>query len=373
MVLVSPSPSNLQDISDSRLDKALKDMVNNIAIEPQFRITHPQYHPFELPEEAVARFEVMPEALQYKYLGLQLRSFLYGIYYNGSLQSALKRTDDTLTQPIPAHLENTTQLGVNLSFYEKLHEANHGHGYFDPGWLILKEESDGALAVRKGDLTLHIQRSHHLTPQNQSASPGDIVAIQLPRNMVQNGFYMAVGDRGPQSHRQGVEEAIEPVVRIYFNVTPEGAVTCMAQITQQLNQQEIPFSFKALYNPEDYERYDAGVLYFSRSHYPTIYPILKQLYVNHQALFRYDVPLFTKPLAPGLGLAEEPDFKFVAQESFGMNRCQLVANGLLNAHLEGRHSPEQRWDAIAAQFDSLGVKMEQPYLNATTEDCYPIL
>jgi len=38
-----------------------------------------------------------------------------------------------------------------------------------------------------------------------------------------------------------------------------------------------------------------------------------------------------KLLAPGLALAEEPNQKFTAQESFGMNRCQIITNGFLEA------------------------------------------
>ena len=78
-------------------------------------------------------------------------------------------------------------------------------------------------------------------------------------------------------------------------------------------------------------------------------------------------------LAPGLGLAEEPDQKFSEQESFGMNRCQIVANGLLQAWYSGDDSPEKRMKAILEQFSGLGIGLHCPHLNVNSEDIYQLL
>ncbi|NEO67464.1 MAG: hypothetical protein F6J98_46805, partial [Moorea sp. SIO4G2] len=93
-------------------------------------------------------------------------------------------------------------------------------------------------------------------------------------------------------------------------------------------------------------------------------------YTAHQSHVKQEVPLFTKFLAPGLGLAEEPDQKFADQESFGMNRCQIVANGLLEAHYKGDDSPEARVAAILQEFSLLEIELQQCYLNAKSEDIY---
>lgn len=79
--------------------------------------------------------------------------------------------------------------------------------------------------------------------------------------------------------------------------------------------------------------------------------------------FKSEIPLFTKQLAIGLGLAEEPDQKFAVQESFGMNRCQIVANGLLEAWYQGDDLPEVRMQAILGQFSHLGIELQRPYVN----------
>jgi hypothetical protein len=362
MQLLDSLPSQLPASAPDRVLDSLQDIANHVQIQSNFCISHPAYKPLELPSEAASRFQRIPLELQNKYLSLQLQSFLYGIYYNGSMQTALAADASSPDPALHQNLENNTFFGVDLEFYDRLHKSNTGEGYFDPDWQVLQQEPDGSLAVTKGGLTLHIVREQHLQPSEQSATVGDSVAIRMPRNLVQNGFYMAVGNAGPDTHPQ--------TVRVYFNLSPEGAVAVMESLTQQLNEIKIPFTFKVLYNPSDYGRYDSGVLYFEKSNYKAVRQVLQTVYAENQLHFRTEVPLFTKLLAPGLALAEEPDCKFAAVESFGMNRCQIVANGLLEARQNGDESPDSRMASIRQHFSLLGIDWQCSYLNANSEDIY---
>ncbi|MEO1430177.1 MAG: T3SS effector HopA1 family protein [Cyanobacteria bacterium J06633_8] len=348
---------------NAQLIDVLQDIASNIEIKSNFCISHPDYQPLELPDETVARFQNLSNVMQQKYLSLQLQNFLYGIYYNGSLRSQLAL--DNQTKNLPIDLDNNSILGIDVDFYEQLHESNCGDGYFDAGWLILREETDGSLAVKKGSLTLHIEREKHLQDCQRNAVVGDNVAIRMPKNLIQNGFYLAVSNTESQSHQS--------MVRVYFNFTPGGAVAVMRRLTQMLNAIRIYFHFKVLYNPAEYKRHDSGVLYIDKSNYEAVRKVLETVYSENKSHFKLDIPLFTKQLAPGLGLAEEPDSKFAQQESFGMNRCQIVANGLLQAWLEGDNSPEARMKAIRGQFSHLGIDLEHPYLNANSDDIYSLL
>ena len=366
MQLLDSLESQLPTQATERLLDVLDDIVNKVEIQSNFSIRHPDYKAWELPAEVVARFQKMPEQIQQKYLNLQLCNFLYGIYYNGSMRTALALNEKG--NNLPLDLENNTVLGVDVGFYERLHQSNKGEGYFDPGWYVVRQESDGSLAVTKDGLTLHIQRSQHLQPFEEHTAVGNSVAIRMPRNFVQNGFYMAVGNAGSQSHSH---PGYSPeIVRVYFSLTPEGAIALMSSLTRQLNDIPIPFTFKALYNPTDYGRCDSGVLYFEKSNYEAVRQVLESVYAQTRGHFHTDVPLFTKLLAPGVGLAEEPDHKFAAQESFGMNRCQIVANGLLKAWHKGDDSPDSRMNAIFQQFSLLGIDWHRSYLNANSEDIY---
>ncbi|MCU0536233.1 MAG: T3SS effector HopA1 family protein [Hydrococcus sp. Prado102] len=347
-----------------RIKETLQDIASNVQIQSNFCISHPNYKPLELTAEAVTHFQRVSLDLQRKYLNLQLQNFLYGIYYNGSMRAIL--TPDTEPESRP-NLENNTLLGVDLAFYDRLHQSNCGKGYFDPGWQIRRQESDRSLAVTKGELTLHIDRDRHLEAE-KAAVVGDTVAIRMPKNLLQNGFYMAVGDAGLDDRDRPNSNSV--TVRIYFNLTAEGAIAVMASLTKKLNEIEIPFSFKVLYNPADYKRYDSGVLYFERSYYTSVRQVLQTVYLDNKCHFQPQVPLFTKQIAPGLAVAEEPNQKFTAQESFGTNRCQIVANGLLEAWDRGETSPKQRLDLIVQHFSLLGIDLERPFLNAGSEDVY---
>jgi hypothetical protein len=367
--LLDSQPIQLITGSTGRLLDVLQDIVHKVELQSDFSIRHPDYKPLELPTEAVNRFQQMPGDMQHKYLSLMLRSFLYGIYYNGSMKTAL--APETDTNRLPLDLENNTVLGVDVKFYNRLHESNSGTGYFDPDWSVIRQESDGSLAVIKGGLKLHIEPEEHLQSSDQAAMVGDLVAIRMPKNLVQNGFYMAVGNVG--SHRFDYSEDRSVLVRIYFNLTPEGAVAVMGSLTQLLNERAIPFSFKVLYNPKDYERYDSGVLYFDKRDYEAVGQVLKIVYREHHLQFQAQVPLFTLQLAAGLGLAEEPDQKFADRESFGMNRCQIVANGLLEAWHQGDYSPEGRMKAILQHFSIMGIDLQRTHLNAKSEDIYTLV
>jgi hypothetical protein len=365
MTQLLASPQSQINNYSNQLEAVLADIVNQVEIRADFSVRHPGYKPLELTPEAITRFQKMPEQMQQKYLSLQLRSFLYGIYYSGSMRQALAL--DAEDNKLPLDLENNTVLGVDLEFYNRIHTSNNGQGYFEPGWLILKEEEDGSLVVSKGKngLKLHIERDKHLQPNEQDAVVGDIVAIKLPKNAVQNGFYVSVGNTRANLHKDA-----SVLVRIYFNLTPDGAVAVMGSLTQQLNEQHIPFDFKVLYNPKDYQRHDSGVLYFDKSNYELVHQVLQQVYQENQSHFKAEVPLFTLQLAPGLALAEEPNQKFAERESFGMNRCQIIANGLLEAWNQGKNLPDDKIQAIFEQFSLAGIDSNHTYLNADSEDIY---
>ena len=355
----------------NQLLASVEDIVSNIELHSNFCIRHPDYQPFTLPAEAVVRFQKIPEQLKNKYLCLLLRNFLYGIYYNGSLRPILSLNANSANLALHQNLENNTLLGIDREFYERLHASNCSTGYFDHGWQVIQQETDGTLAVTKGGLTLHVERECHLQPAEQSATVDDVVAIRMPKNLVQNGFYVAVSNVGQE--KQGNNDGYSQTGRIYFNLNPEGAVAVTESLTGQLNEAAIPFTFKVLYNPSEYGRYDSGVLYFECSHYQVVREVLQAVYRANRFHFQTEVPLFTKLLAPGMSLAEEPNSKFAAQESFGMNRCRIVANGLLEVWQNGKNSPEERMESIRQHFSRLGIELQRPYLNANSEDIYSAL
>jgi HopA1 effector protein family len=53
-----------------------------------------------------------------------------------------------------------------------------------------------------------------------------------------------------------------------------------------------------------------------------------------------------------------------------MNRCQIVADGLLTAFDEGQNADTDRMSAILAQFSKVGIDLQHPYLNSDSENIY---
>ena len=350
---------------------ALTDIVNQIGFSSDFCMNHPEYQPWQLPAEVVTRYQQLPLDIQNQYLRMRLCDFIYGIYFDGSFQTSLVSDLDSTDIVKQEHLENKTYLGVDQSFYQRLHASNQGTGYFDPGWLVIKEESDKSLDVIKNNLTLYIKRDRHLQLAEQSARIGDSVKVLFPSNQIESAYYIAIGNAGFGSNSNLDKE--NKLVCVYFNLNSEGAIAVMNSLTQQLNAIALPFSFKMLYDPADYHCYDSGILSFNKRDYHNVRPTLQSVYVEHQVYFQTEVPLFTKVLAPGLSLAEEPDHKFFEQDNFGRNRCQIVTNGLLAAYQKENESPQRRIAEIVQQFSLIGIELQRPYLNPKSEDIYTSL
>jgi hypothetical protein len=361
MQVLNYSPIAISALSQ-RLQTSITEIVNQIEIVSYYCIKHPNYKTVDLPETVISRFEKLPLEMKNKHLSLQLRNLLYGTYYNGSWKSVSTDEDTTENSAMKQNLANDNLFGIDLEFYHRLHTSNNGVGYWNHDWLVVREETDGSLAIYKNGLTLHVQRDVHLSPADQFATIGNPVSLKMPKNLVQNGFYMAVGNLGSQTHQD--------IVRIYFNLNPSGVIAVMENLTTQLNAIPITFSFKALYNPADYGRYDSAVLYLNKFQYGVIYSILEKIYMENRANFIDQVPLFTKLLAPGLACAEEPDHRFGEQESFGTHRCQIIANGLIDAWEQGDNSPENRLKCILQHFESQEIDLQFPYLNANSDDIY---
>jgi hypothetical protein len=76
------------------------------------------------------------------------------------------------------------------------------------------------------------------------------------------------------------------------------------------------------------------------------------------------VPLFTLRLAPGLAFAEDPG----TQESFGMCRSRILAQGIWQAHVQGIRGTAERLKVVEQQFQSQGVSLARPWLNPGSAD-----
>jgi hypothetical protein len=252
----------------------------------------------------------------------------------------------------------------DTGFVEALSAANASRERWDAGWQLLQALPSGQIVAGKGAMTRMVWPGefHGHGPPGAAPRPGTEISLFAPRESrtTQPGFYFVFGEAlVDQQDDFGV-------VRLYWNVTADGAPTLVGGITQALNRLAIPFRFKCLCFPNLFDRSDAAVLYVAKRHYRITAALLADVHRAVRPTLKTPTPLFAKPLADGLGLAEDPK----TGESFGMSRCHLLAEAVCQAHERGLDAAEARLNAVAAAFAAAGLSLERPYLNAGSTDRY---
>lgn len=262
--------------------------------------------------------------------------------------------------PDRGRLDMAPSRGTPLA--DMLSRANGGTGPWEPGWEIVAAEERELVAVKDG---LRVWAGHDecVTEDGTAPKPGAAVRVRLPKELLKMspGFYMALGD-------EPLGDA-EEVVRLYFNVGPEGAVPLMSAATRELNGAGVPFRLKVLGDTESYGRCDAAVAYLPRSRYAEAAAAVRGALGTLDEHLGERVPAFTKRLSHGLGLAEDPGRPGV---SFGMHRCGLLAEALVEAHERGKRDLVGRAAAVAGRFDREGIALDAPYLNPGSVDDYEL-
>jgi hypothetical protein len=249
-------------------------------------------------------------------------------------------------------------------FLASLTAANASRERWDAGWRIQQTLPSGQIAVVKGAATRMVWPGEFLAhgAPGLPPSPGSEISLFAPREsrVMQPGFYFVFGETLAD------QEEEMSLVRFYWHVTAAGAAPLVAGLTQALNRFAIPFRFKCLSMAQLYDRTDPAVLYLAKRYYRIAAEVLPPAYKTVHPFLRAGTPLFSKSLAAGLGFAENPK----SGESFGMNRCRLVAEAICNAHARGIDAADARLADIASAFETAGLSLDRPYLNPGSADHY---
>lgn len=243
----------------------------------------------------------------------------------------------------------------------KLSEANRGNGLWETGWQVRSISGD-EICVRRGALELRARRAECRLTEGERIEVGCQVSVFRGKELlgISPGFYFVLGDRQLTTGKD------EPLVRLYWHLTAFGAMPFVQVATRLLNASGLPFHLKVTNDPSHFTRCDAAVLYMHKRDYPASIHLLAQVYGEVAEYLRPDVPAFTKRLAPGLALAEDP----APRDSFGLNRCRLLADGLIRAHEKGARSEDARLRVVEERFAEEGVNLETPFLNPGSVDTY---
>ncbi|HEX8697161.1 MAG TPA: T3SS effector HopA1 family protein [Longimicrobium sp.] len=246
-----------------------------------------------------------------------------------------------------------------------LSRANPTRERWEQGWEIAQILASGQVIARLHGRTRFLWPGEFLSRDGPGMQPrpGMRVSVHAPRESatMQPGFYFAFGE---SPFDQGDELDL---VRLYWHVDDAGAPALLRHLAGALNRYGVPFRFKTLSLRSAYVRADPAVLYVSHRYFRiTAELALEGVIPRVAAHLSPETPLFTRALAPGLALAEDPD----TGESFGMARCRVLAEGVWQAHTAGLRTPEERMRAVAAHFAAAGVDLERPWLNPGSIDRY---
>lgn len=294
-----------------------------------------------------------PEA-QRRLLVRKLQLHLYAHFYVCGLVSPL----------IEAPFEEGRAFNEE-SFVRQLSVANAGTGSFSEPCEVRRIAAMDQFVIRRDGLNIWARRDDCVTAAGVDIRPGVRVRLRVSKEdlEVSPGFYVALGDRDLHEDSHGI-------VRLYWNVTPPGALRFVRHATIALNQARLPFKIKVVNRPDRFTRRDALVLYTRQSDYPAVARLMADLYDEMADTVKLGVPAFTKELAIGVGVAEDP----ANGESFGSHRCRILAEGLIRAREQRRTSHADRLRAVRECFEDNGIPWQRPYLNsAAVADQYDFL
>jgi hypothetical protein len=137
-------------------------------------------------------------------------------------------------------------------------------------------------------------------------------------------------------------------------------------VTGVLNRYEIPFRLKVATQSDSFVRADNSVLYVAQRFFPLTAMAIAFSMPGLQGILNPFIPLFTKRLASGIGLAEDPG----GTESFGTSRSKLVAAAILASRSGERIPLDVFTDRFREVVSRAKLRIDALHLNPGSEDTY---
>lgn len=271
-----------------------------------------------------------------------ITSFIYNSYYqknNYSFKINIDKTD----------------------FIKGIKLANNSKKRVEKNWIIDHLNPDGSIIAKKSDRRLFLYPSQYLQQNYSNNYPevGNKVKFNHSKGYTDDKFYYINCNNINNSFP-------EHLIRVYFNINPLNCSKLVKLITERLNQLNSIFKLKCLKNPNDYTRADSAVLYLDKRYFFQFKPILQDIIQEIKPYLKPEVPLFTLKLHDGVGFAENPPNP---NESFGMSRCRLIAEGIWQAH--ENNLPKSEWtDFVIKYIESQGYNLDKFYLNPNSRFPY---
>jgi hypothetical protein len=282
-----------------------------------------------------------------------LSSVLYGYVYSRSFTGQLPPDEPADYTPDPALMA-------------ALSAANTTRERWEHGWQIAQVMQAGQVMAQKGNVFRSLWPGQFISKDGPGAPPraGAIISVFYAKEStsLQPGFYYLFGETAEdESHGFGL-------VRFYWNISMAGAPRLVQIMGTRLNRFQVPFRFKVATARSQFDRTDVAVLYFAKRFFSITADLSLDVHRGVREFLGEDVPFFTKKVAAGVGIAEDPG----NGESFGQSRCRLAAESVWNCYLRGDQSPRSRLQEFRRLLSANGVDPDHPHLNAGSVDWYEL-
>jgi hypothetical protein len=236
---------------------------------------------------------------------------------------------------------------------ELLRAAHACSTRWQDGWRVERASAQGRLAVSRGAETrvVHVIDCLPMSGCGGDIRPGDTIRV------VERRCSESLNPGDWVSFDAGWHARKEPLLRVYWNVTPDGAPRIVASLTEAFGEGGAYF-LKAPRQPAEYDRRDAMVLYLPRERFAATAPAILAAIAAAGTALADPVPPLTLRLALGVGLAEDPG---AAGESFGTYRCGLIARALAAAIARGAMQQQVWREGVLAAFEDAGIPHQRPW------------
>jgi hypothetical protein len=264
------------------------------------------------------------------------------------------------SEPSPVSLPDDPSMLANLA------AANRGRAGWDAGWRVDFVHDDGSVVAARDSALRRFE-------------PGAFVSRGIPGLRPEPGFPLAI--YAPAEFRSSEEsfyyvfgECVDPFggsgqhMRIYWNVSAEGAAPLIDALTREFNRFQVPFQFKCVHRLKEFCRLDSAVLYVHPFYWEITSRLIPRVYDEVARWLAPGVPMLTKPLRPGLALAESP----AGGGSFGQHRCRIVSRAARALLASPKASDDARIEELSRQFRNDGFDFSRPYLNPDSTDRYDL-
>jgi hypothetical protein len=282
---------------------------------------------------------------------------LSGYLYEYAYSRPFRGTAISAGAPIPP---------PGFDMVEAMSAANSTRERWEEGWSISQIMHHGQVMAQRGNETRTVWPGQFISKDGPAAVPRAGAQISLfyakESRSLQNGFYYAFGEEAEDT------AGGSGLVRLYWNISAHGAPRLVGAVTSRLNRFQVPFRMKCAVSPSQYGRTDVAVIYLAKRFFRITAELLLDIHPADAEFLDEEVPLFSKAVARGVGVAEDPG----TGESFGQSRCRCLAQGVWDSYLRGAHSPGERADEFRRLLVSKRIDPEHPHLNAGSLDWYEL-